>query len=596
MRLSQFDIQFKPRPAIKGQALADFIVECTAREVTERVRDEDEEWWTLSTDGSSSTKSCGGGFVLITPEGFRAYYALRFAFKLSNNEVEYEALLGGLRLALNMRVEKLKIRCDSRLVVRQVTGEFEASDERMRRYRDVVLQLLGQLINYEVLQVPRDQNTDADILSKLAQGAPEHISKIARIENFKMSSLDAYPVLPVQTRPPCWLDHLEEYKRTGALPTDEADTKLVKRRAPTYVIMGDTLYKRSYNGALLRCLYPDEARAVMEEIHEGTCSAHQGAFAMSRRAILQGYFWPKMAKECADYARSCETCKHFQVGSGPSGSSTHGVGEKEVPHSGSGLLYQVGGGGTTGNYNKRPLQALCVQKHFVPFWGPDATHHRQRTPIRGARIQGFCAEWHITHSRVAVCYPQENGQVENANRTIVDGLKKKLESAGGAWVEELDAILWAYRTTPRRATGETPFSLAYGFEARAPAEVVIPSRREEDYDPDTNEEHHRTDLHLIDDRREAAAIRVENYQRQTKAYHDKRVRPRYFQAGDYVLRRREASQPQAGGKFAANWEGPYIVAAVVRPAVVCPGSYKLKTPKGKMIARVWNSEHLLKFY
>ncbi|XP_019160670.1 PREDICTED: uncharacterized protein LOC109157216 [Ipomoea nil] len=313
MRLSQFDIQFKPRPAIKGQALADFIVECTAREATEQVRDEDEEWWTLSTDGSSSTKSCGGGVVLITPEGFRAYYALRFAFKLSNNEAEYEALLGGLRLALNMRVEKLKIRCDSRLVVGQVTGEFEASDERMRRYRDVVLQLLGQLINYEVLQVPRDQNTDADMLSKLAQGAPEHISKIARIEDFKRSSLDAYPVLPVQIRPPCWLDHLKEYKKTGTLPPDEVDAKLVKRRAPTYVVMGDILYKRSYNGALLRCLYPDEAMSVMEEIHEGTCSAHQGAFAMSRRAILQGYFWPKMAKECADYARGCETCQHFQV-------------------------------------------------------------------------------------------------------------------------------------------------------------------------------------------------------------------------------------------------------------------------------------------
>ncbi|XP_019173486.1 PREDICTED: uncharacterized protein LOC109169042 [Ipomoea nil] len=288
------------------------------------------------------------------------------------------------------------------------------------------------------------------MLSKLAQGAPEHISKIARIEDFKRSSLDAYSVLPVQTRPPCWSDHLEEYKKTGVLPPDEVDVKLVKRRAPMYVIMGDTLYKRSYNGALLRCMYPDKARSVMEENHEGTCFAHQGAFTMSRRAILQGYFWPKMAKECADYARSCKTCQHFQL----------------ITNNG-----------------------------------------RQ---FEGQEFKGFCAEWHITHNWVAVCYPQANGQVENTNRTIVDGLKKKLESVGGEWVEELDAILWAYRTTPRRATRETPFSLAYGFETRAPAEVAIPSRREEDYDPDTNEEHHRADLHLIDDRREAAAIRAEN--------------------------------------------------------------------------------------
>lgn len=67
--------------------------------------------------------------------------------KLSNNEAAYEALLGGLQLVLNMKVEKLKIRCDSKLVVGQVTGEFEANDEKMRRYRDVVLRILGQLIH-----------------------------------------------------------------------------------------------------------------------------------------------------------------------------------------------------------------------------------------------------------------------------------------------------------------------------------------------------------------------------------------------------------------------------------------------------------------
>ncbi|XP_019173389.1 PREDICTED: uncharacterized protein LOC109168965 [Ipomoea nil] len=423
MRLSQFDIQFKPRPAIKGQAVADFIVECTAREATERVRDEDEERWTLSTDGSSSTKSCGGGAVLITPEGFRAYYALRFAFKLSNNEAEYE-----------------------------VTGEFEASDERMRRYRDVVLQLLGQLINYDVLQVPRDQNTDADMLSKLAQGAPEHISKIARIEDFKRSSLDAYPVLPVQIRPPCWLDHLKEYKKTGTLPPDEVDAKLVKRRAPTYVVMGDTLYKRSYNGALLRCLYPDEARSIMEEIHEGTCSAHQGAFAMSRRAILQGYFWPKMAKECADYARSCETCQHFQVAPRQPATSYTPI-SSVIPFSRWGVdlvrALPTGSGKrkyfiVAVDYFTKWVEAERLAtitsahcKHFVyknilcRFGVPMQLITDNGRQFEGQEFEGFFAEWHITHSRVAVCYPQANGPVENANCTIVGGQKKKLESAGG---------------------------------------------------------------------------------------------------------------------------------------------------------------------
>ncbi|XP_031108649.1 uncharacterized protein LOC116013135 [Ipomoea triloba] len=270
--------------------LADFIVECTARDATEQARNEEEEWWTLSTDGSSSSKACGGGVVLVTPEGFRAYYALRFHFKLSNNEAEYEALLCRLQLAVSMKVEKLKIRCDSRLVVGQVSGDFEANEERMIQYRNVVLRVLGQIAQHEILQVPREQNAEADTLSKLSQGTPEYISKIARIEDLHKSSLEAYPVMPVQSRPPCWLDHLVQYKRTGTLHPDEADAKAAKRRTPTYELIRDILYKRSYNGALLRCLYPDEARALIEEIHERTCAAHQGAYTMARRVILQGYF------------------------------------------------------------------------------------------------------------------------------------------------------------------------------------------------------------------------------------------------------------------------------------------------------------------
>lgn len=58
-----------------------------------------------------------------------------------------------------------------------------------------------------------------------------------------------------------------------------------------------------------------------------------------------------------------------------------------------------------------------------------------------------------------------------------------------------------------------------------------------------------------------------------------------------MLRRREASKPLEGGKLAKRLEGPYIISVVVRP-----GSYKLKTPKGKDVERVWNSEHLLKYY
>ncbi|XP_019177744.1 PREDICTED: uncharacterized protein LOC109172949 [Ipomoea nil] len=526
MHLSQFDIDFKPRPAVKGQALADFIVECIAWEVTDQVETKDGGWWTLSTDGSSNNKGCDSGVMLVTPEGFRVYYAIRFHFKLSNNEAEYEALLNGLRLAAGLRAEKVRIRCDSKLVVSQVSGEYEANEGSMQKYRDAVLRTLREFEGYEIHQVPREQNADADMLSKLSTGVPSHIRKIARLENLKTSSIDVSWVFPVQTREPCWIDHIKRYKADGALPQDEADAKVTKLRATSYVVSGDKLYKRSYNGTLLRCLYLDEAKLVMKEVHEGVCSAHQGVYTIARRIMLLG-----TAPSIQSDVPSAKNSRHYQVITD----------------------------------NGRQFEA-CEFSEFLAGWG-------------------------VKHSRVAVSYPQANGQVENANRTILDGLKKKLEVAGGAWVEELDGILWAYRTTPRRDTEETPFALAYGFEARALVEVIIPSRRVEEFESEQNELYQRVDLNFLDENREAAFCKMENYSRQQKSYHDAKVRPRYFQVGDLVLRRREASQPLEGGKFAKKWDGPYAVEEVVRL-----GTYKLKTTRGRMIDRVWNSEHLIKYF
>ncbi|XP_031107130.1 uncharacterized protein LOC116011849 [Ipomoea triloba] len=612
MHLSQFDIEFKPRPAIKGQALADFIVECTAREVTEQVENEDGGWWTLSTDGSSNSKGCGGGVVLITPEGFRAYYAIRFHFKLSNNEAEYEALLNGLRLAAGLRAEKVRIRCDSKLVVGQVTGEYEANEGNMQRYRDAVLRTLREFEGYEIHQVPREQNADADMLSKLSTGIPGHIRKIARVEDLETSSIDISWVCPVQSREPCWIDHITKYKKDGTLPVDEQDAKLTRLRAPSYVILEDKLYKRSYNGTLLKCVYPDEAELIMREVHEGVCSAHQGAYTIARRIMLQGFFWPKMLKDCAEYAKRCPKCQEFQTLPGRPATNYTPV-STAIPFSRWGI--DLVGALPTGSGSRKyiivaidyftkwveaePLASITaarckkfVEKNILCRFGiPIQVITDNRRQFEGREFSDFLTGWGIKHSRVAVSYPQANGQVENANRTILDGLKRKLEAAGGAWVEELDSILWTYRTTPRRATGETPFALSYGFEARAPAEVMIPNRRMEEYEAEQNEIQQGTDLNFIDERREVAFCRMENYNRQLKSYHDAKAKPRYFQVADYVLRRREASQPLEGGKFAKKWEGPYIIDEVIRP-----GTYKLTTVGGRLIDRIWNSEHLTKFY
>ncbi|XP_031120338.1 uncharacterized protein LOC116023475 [Ipomoea triloba] len=98
-----------------------------------------------------------------------------------------------------------------------------------------------------------------------------------------------------------------------------------------------------------------------------------------------------------------------------------------------------------------------------------------RRQFEGEYFQNSLATIGTKSVRALVAYPQGNGQVENANQTILEGLKKKLHSAGRNWADELPYILWSYRTTPRKATKETPFALVYGAEAWFPVEAWIPT-------------------------------------------------------------------------------------------------------------------------
>lgn len=78
---------------------------------------------------------------------------------------------------------------------------------------------------------------------------------------------------------------------------------------------------------------------------------------------------------------------------------------------------------------------------------------------------------------ICVAHPQANGQVEVTNRTIVDGIKARLDSAKGNWADELDLVLWAYRTSLKTATRETSFNLVYRSTMVVPVEINIESPR-----------------------------------------------------------------------------------------------------------------------
>ncbi|VFR01425.1 unnamed protein product [Cuscuta campestris] len=126
-----------------------------------------EQWWEMAVDGASGPRGYRGGIVFTTPEGFKIYHAIVFNFKLTNNEAVYEALARGLRLAQALKISRVSIKSDSSLIVGQVTGNMEAREGRMAQYKDLVLALLKGFEEFKIARIPRAENADADLLSKL---------------------------------------------------------------------------------------------------------------------------------------------------------------------------------------------------------------------------------------------------------------------------------------------------------------------------------------------------------------------------------------------------------------------------------------------
>ncbi|GKG12090.1 reverse transcriptase domain-containing protein, partial [Tanacetum coccineum] len=131
----------------------------------------------LYTDKASSSDGSGVGLMLIDPTGKEYTYALRFEFETTNNEVEYEALLAGLRIALEMEITKVAIFLDSQLVVNQINETYQAKQLSIKSYLQKVKTTLKGLEGYTVEQVRRNQNKKANALSKLASMTFEHLTK-----------------------------------------------------------------------------------------------------------------------------------------------------------------------------------------------------------------------------------------------------------------------------------------------------------------------------------------------------------------------------------------------------------------------------------
>ncbi|GJW22496.1 reverse transcriptase domain-containing protein [Tanacetum coccineum] len=188
--------------------------------------------WTLFTEGASNIEGSGAGLILTNPGSQEITYGLRFNFRTSNNEAEYEALVTGLELAIQMEAQRLDTYTDSFLIVNQAKGVYEAREDLMKRYLSKVQEMHKQFKSIMITQVPRSRNKRDDALSKLVSSSFAYLTKNVFVEIISCISIDAKTVSSVEETCPTWIDPILDYLKTEALPNDTNEARKIRIKAP----------------------------------------------------------------------------------------------------------------------------------------------------------------------------------------------------------------------------------------------------------------------------------------------------------------------------------------------------------------------------
>nr|ABF96295.1 retrotransposon protein, putative, unclassified [Oryza sativa Japonica Group] len=242
--LTEFDLRYESPKTIKGQAIADFIMDHR----DDSIGSVDIVPWTLFFDGSVCTHGCGIGLVIISPRGASFEFAYTIKPYVTNNQAEYEAVLKGLQLLKEVEADAIEIMGDSLLVISQLAGEYECKNDTLMVYNEKCRELMSGFRLVTLKHVSREQNVEAN---DLAQGASGYKPMLKDVE-IEVATITADD----------WRYVVFQYLQN---PSQSASRKLCYK-ALKYTLLDDELYYRTIHGVLLKYLSADQAMVVMGEI------------------------------------------------------------------------------------------------------------------------------------------------------------------------------------------------------------------------------------------------------------------------------------------------------------------------------------------
>jgi ribonuclease HI len=288
-------LTYAPRKAIKSQILADFVAEWTDTQLPPPQIQA--ECWTLYFNGSVMKTGAGAGLLFISALGEHKRYAMHLHFPASNNMAEYEALLCGLKITIEIGFKRLNVRGDLQLVIDQVMKNVSCHNDKMEAYCKAVRALKDKFYGIELNHVPRRYNEEADELAKIASGLitippnvfardvaqpsfnlephPSNCTKssgapsnpagaepmdedplneayvLSLLEGYGADEAEAMDVEPALSEVD-WRDKYIAWMDRGELPSEQSEARRIARMARSFTLINGELYKRATSGILQR--------------------------------------------------------------------------------------------------------------------------------------------------------------------------------------------------------------------------------------------------------------------------------------------------------------------------------------------------------
>ncbi|XP_026445572.1 uncharacterized protein LOC113346222 [Papaver somniferum] len=444
--------------------------------------DTPEPLWTVFTNGSSKVSGSGVGCIIITPEGSRIEKATRLEFHASNNEAEYEAAIVGLKTVKQLDAKNVKLVTDSMLVVNHDHGWKHRHADALAYLSSVVDTDTTRFVVVDFQELPSISDSHFVLALEHASGGEKVTTSVQEDIGNTDNNMDVDIPEGDDSGNPTkndsdWRQSYIRYLTASKLPEDEHLTSKA-----------------------------EEGQQILAEAHEGICGNHSGGRSIAHMILTQGNFWPYMQKDAKEYAQKCVPCQeHAPIPKRPANELRPVLSPWPFAKWGLdvvGPLPKVPGGvklvlDATDYFTKWVEEVALIRN-------PTRVSVRQWQAVRLWSDQRILQEFEQSPQLLCSLLCSEQRAGEATNRVIMENLKKRLEKAKGKWTEEFPGVLWSYRTTPKRSTVFSPFTLTYGTEAVIPTEIHLKTTKTRAVKAGNNNSIMDLDKELLEEQRETA--------------------------------------------------------------------------------------------